>query len=66
MSVRTERRETPDLLVPSEALRTVYDLARDADALYEPQLDALSVIRQILDSVPDGAAEHLSVAHSAS
>ena len=54
MSVCRERQAVAEafggLLVPSEALRTLYDLARDADVLYEPQLAALAVIREILES----------------
>jgi len=65
MSGSSEPQSHNGLLVPSEALRTVYDLARDADALYEGQLAALAVIRQILNSDQDSAAEHLSVAHTA-
>ena len=65
MSGSSERQATNALLVPSEALRIVYDLARDADALYEAQLAALSVIRQILNSEQDSSTEHLSVAHTA-
>jgi hypothetical protein len=65
MSGSSERQATNGVLVPSEALRTVYDLARDADALYERQLAALAVIRQILNSDQDSSAEHLSVAHTA-
>ena len=50
--------------MPSEALRTVYDLARDADAIYERQLVALAVIQQILDADQHKSAEHLSIAAS--
>jgi len=49
------------LVVPRDALRTVYDLACDADAFDERQLGALAVVRQILDSDHDSAAEHSSV-----
>ena len=49
------------LLVPREALRTVYDLARDADELDDQQLAALVIVRQILASDQDGLAQHSSL-----
>jgi hypothetical protein len=62
--VNRERQEIVEaffggVVVPREALRTVYALARDAGAFDERQLTALAVVRRILDvdHVPSSDAQ---------